>query len=85
MAADANRADCVTTLLDSGADINKTSLGGLTPLHIACRNGSLGAVIALLAHPSADIDAESIDRATPEMVTEDPLIKEAIVQFRNNK
>jgi ankyrin repeat protein len=85
MAADANRHECVKLLLDSGADINKASLGGLTPLHVACRNNATDTVQVLLGYPEVDIDAESIERATPDMMTDDPVIKQMILNYRLSK
>ena len=81
MAADSNKADCARILIDSGADMNATSLGGLTPLHSACRNNSLDVVDALLQQPGVNIDAETIDRATPAMLTEDPRIKQLLSKY----
>ena len=72
----------MSLLLESGADVNKASLGGLTPLHVACRNNAFEAVRALLASPEVEIDAETIERATPEMLTEDPVIKQSILDYR---
>jgi len=85
MASDANRSECVSILLEAGADVNATSLGGLTPLHLACRNNCLAAVISLLKNDRVDLNAESIERGTPESMTEDPQIKDAILDFKINK
>ena len=81
MAADSNKADCARILIDSGADMNVTSLGGLTPLHIACRNNSVEFAQALLQYPGVNTNAETIDRATPGMMAEDGRIKDLLAKY----
>ena len=85
MAADANRADCVSLLLDNGANINQVSLGGLTPLHVACRNGSVDAVKVLLSHALVDVNMETGDRLTAWTITEDEQVLKALEAFKINQ
>ena len=81
MAADANMAECAKVLIDNGADLNPSTIGGLTPLHIACRNNSYDVLDVLLQRPGLDVDAETIDRATPAMLTEDARVKESLSKY----
>ena len=85
MAADACQAEAVSVLLEAGADVNPLSLGGLTPLHLACRNNCLAAVLALLQSPDLDPDVETNERTTPEMLTRDAQILKAIESYRSDK
>ena len=85
MAADANRADCVSLLLDSGANINHVSLGGLSPLHVACRNGAEDAVRALLAHAGIDVNLETGERLTAWTITENRKILDVLEEFKINQ
>jgi ankyrin repeat protein len=51
-------------LLDSGADVNARKTNGLTPLHLAARNGDMETIKQLLAH-GADINAVASNGGTP--------------------
>lgn len=51
-------------LLDNGADVNARKTNGLTPLHLAARNGDMPIIKLLLAH-GADINAAASDGGTP--------------------
>jgi len=54
------RGDEVATriLLEAGADPNLRDLQGLTPLHIASRDGNKDVVIELLKHKTIDLNAQ---------------------------
>ena len=51
-------------LLDNGADVNARKTNGLTPLHLAARNGDIETIKLLLAH-GADVNAAASDGGTP--------------------
>jgi len=51
-------------LLDNGAEVNARKTNGLTPLHLAARNGDIETIKLLLAH-NADINAAASDGGTP--------------------
>ncbi len=73
-ACDAGHSDIVLLLLDVGkADVNVSSLGGLTPLHVAVRQRQAECVKLLLSH-GADTLAETSERQTANMLTNDPEI-----------
>lgn len=51
---------CVTLLLDWGADVNAVTKGGLTPLHLAASNGNAyETLLTLLHHHLIDPDIVS--------------------------
>ncbi len=54
----------VRALLDGGTDVNATTNGRVTPLHIACHNGNIRLAELLLRH-AADVNATAIDGRTP--------------------
>jgi ankyrin repeat protein len=54
----------VLTLLQGGADVDKTANNGYTPLCMACQQGHLPVVQALL-EGGADVDKAMDDGATP--------------------
>ena len=85
MSADANRPECISILLENGADVNKTSLGGLTALHVGCRNNSVQAVSRLLESPDIDLDAETVERSVAESLTDNQSIKDSISACRLNR
>ncbi|CAF1177495.1 unnamed protein product [Rotaria sp. Silwood1] len=53
------RTDCIKLLVDQNADINATDLRRETPLHIACKSGSVSSVKCLLKS-KADLLATNI-------------------------
>ena len=64
MAALGGHAALAKTLIDKGADVNKT---GWTPLHYAATKGHVG-IIKMLLEKYAYIDAESPNQTTPLMM-----------------
>ena len=55
-AACTRSARCATILLELGANVNATRSDGWTPLAIATRDGRVGVMNALLAHPCIDVN-----------------------------
>jgi ankyrin repeat protein len=51
-------------LLENGAGVNAPKTNGLTPLHLAARNGDMETIKLLLAH-GANINAAASDGGTP--------------------
>jgi ankyrin repeat protein len=66
----AARWDCprlAMTLLEQGANINATAIGGSTPLHVAAESGFPG-IVALFLEKGADIEAKKTYGTTPLFV-----------------
>ena len=84
MAVDGAQLECVKMLLEAGADVNAVSLGGLTALHIACRNDSIPVIELLLSQKGVATDVESSERATADMVTRNPVIIEKVKLYRSS-
>jgi ankyrin repeat protein len=70
MKDDENSKAIINLLLDKGADVNavgilkEKSSAGLTPLHLAARNG-LKDIAQLLLNRGANVNAEDKDKSTP--------------------
>ena len=85
-ACDAGHAEIVTLLVEANADVNCTSLGGLTPLHVAARQNNAQCVSALFTAASkqhVNVEAETSERQTPLMLASDPTVKSLIEQYAN--
>ncbi|MEX2118088.1 MAG: ankyrin repeat domain-containing protein [Pirellulales bacterium] len=63
-AAEADRLDVATLLIEKGANVHARDSSQRTPLHDACRNGNLG-LAAMLIDRGADIGAMDGEGATP--------------------
>ena len=67
LAAKYNHPHVIQQLLDNGADLAKPVAEGMTALHWAAIQGSLGAARCLLMHDSSIINNKVIGRFTPLM------------------
>jgi ankyrin repeat protein len=58
-----NAEDCARELLANGADVNRKDIYGLSPLHVACREGENGLVKLFIEH-GADVNALTNEKIT---------------------
>mmetsp|Transcript_44854 Transcript_44854/g.74733 ORF Transcript_44854/g.74733 Transcript_44854/m.74733 type:complete len:268 (-) Transcript_44854:179-982(-) len=58
------RYDIVERMLKKGANVNETTLRGVTALHLACADG-LNNFVTLLIEHGADVNAQNVDGETP--------------------
>ncbi len=85
-ACDSGHSEIVSLLIDAKADVNSTSLGGLTPLHVAARQKHLSCIQTLFsASQLVDVHAESSERQTAVMLAHsDSSIISAINKYGNS-
>ena len=69
-AADGESIEILDALIASGLDVNAAGSDGLTPLHLAARDGHVE-VVLLLLEKGTDIDPFSTERLTPLMLAAD--------------
>lgn len=74
-----NRTNIIKELIDLGANVNKSGISGMTPLHAACYYENIDlAVLELLLKQKASADKRMFDGSTPLLVASYRLNREAV-------
>lgn len=64
-----NRKETINTLIDLGANVNKSGFSGITPLHAACSNENIDLdIVHLILKHKACVDKRMFDGSTPLLV-----------------
>lgn len=74
-----NRKNIINELINLGANLNKSGISGMTPLHAACHYENIDlAVLELLLKQNANADQRMFDGSTPLLAASYRLNREAV-------